>query len=167
MRAPTPARRHPSVHDARPTLHRGVLLRSALEARWARCLDLAGVPWAYEPRRVVLPGGGWYLPDFQLPGARAWLEVKGPHFQRMAKVAGLARLEGRQGLVLVGTAPGVAWRMLPAGKPQDAEIAWGKCRCREVAVGPATRRTRRGRPALELSCRACGGGCWAQGVLGW
>lgn len=49
----------------RPTLYRGIQMRSRLEARFARSLDQAGVGWAYERDCFAAPAGE-YLPDFCL-----------------------------------------------------------------------------------------------------
>lgn len=146
-------------------------MRSGLEARWAAHLDGIGVAWEYEPQVFSLPGRVGYLPDFRLtrlPGT--WLEVKGGHMLGIEKTRALAKKLGAQGLVLVGTGIGVAWRALPSGGASSLEIGWGRCLCGEVAVGPMSGRgskrlTTGG--ALGIACRACGRSCWAQGVLGW
>jgi ribosomal protein L37AE/L43A len=44
-----------------PTLYRGVMMRSRLEARWAAFFDALRWPWEYEP--LDLAG---YIPDFVL-----------------------------------------------------------------------------------------------------
>jgi hypothetical protein len=44
---------------AHPTMYKGVLFRSRLEARWAAFFDLAGWNWQYEP----IDFKGW-TPDF-------------------------------------------------------------------------------------------------------
>lgn len=44
-----------------PTLYKGTLFRSRLEARWAVMFDSFGWPWAYEPVDLA-----WYIPDFLL-----------------------------------------------------------------------------------------------------
>lgn len=46
---------------AHPTLYKGVLFRSRLEARWAAFFDLAGWTWEYEP----FDFNGW-TPDFRV-----------------------------------------------------------------------------------------------------
>lgn len=51
---------------ARPTLYRGVLMRSRLEATVAEWLDARLLKWEYEPARYSGQGGS-YLPDFRLP----------------------------------------------------------------------------------------------------
>ena len=50
---------------ARPTVYRGIQMRSRLEARWAAHLDETGCSWAYEPRAYA-DGVSQYLPDFQI-----------------------------------------------------------------------------------------------------
>lgn len=60
-----------------PTRYAGILFRSRKEARWAVFFDELGVRWEYEPEGFELPSGRRYLPDFRLPGLRAWFEVKG------------------------------------------------------------------------------------------
>lgn len=59
---------------ATPAVYRGVQFRSTLEAQWAAFFDIAGWPWAYEPR---VPMDFW-VPDFELRGARwpIYVEVK-------------------------------------------------------------------------------------------
>lgn len=60
-----------------PTLYRGVTFRSRLEARWAVLFDAVGAPWVYEREAFALPSGN-YLPDFYLPDAKRWVEIKPP-----------------------------------------------------------------------------------------
>lgn len=52
-----------SRFTARPTLYRGILMRSRLEARFAAQLDADGAAWSYEPQCFADPTGQ-YLPDF-------------------------------------------------------------------------------------------------------
>lgn len=82
--------------DSKPTKYRGILFRSALEAKVAEQFDKLGVGWKYEvPAHEALswmqgayedepPQINWYLPDFtiidgpeylELP---LWVEVKPP-----------------------------------------------------------------------------------------
>lgn len=147
------------------TTYKGTQMRSILESQWAHVLDAAGIPWTYEPKVFRLPDGVGYLPDFYLPAVDTWVEVKGPHFERIEKTRALARMLGAGGQVLVGTGPGVCWQMGRGGRPRVAEIGYGTCRCGAVAVGPMKPRGTGGR--MTLACRACGAGCWASGVLGW
>jgi hypothetical protein len=69
-----------------PTFYAGTKFRSRLEASWAAHFDARRMPWNYEPEGFILSDGTWYLPDFYLPTARAWAEVKGDHYERMSKV---------------------------------------------------------------------------------
>ena len=69
-----------------PTTYGGVQFRSRLEASVAAHFDKIGLRWDYEPEGFELSDGTRYLPDFYLPQARAWLEVKGEHNERVDKV---------------------------------------------------------------------------------
>lgn len=73
-----------------PMTYAGVRFRSTLEADWAATLDALGIVWQYEPEAVRLPSGELYLPDFYLPEIATWLEVKGPHNERLDKTRELA-----------------------------------------------------------------------------
>jgi hypothetical protein len=59
------------------TRYKGILFRSKLEAEWAKFFDSLLMPWAYEPEGFVFDDGTKYLPDFWLPDAKQWFEVKG------------------------------------------------------------------------------------------
>lgn len=61
------------------TVHRfqGYWMRSHSETRWAGFMDALGIQWIYEPEPINTRHG-WYLPDFYLPGAGIYVEVKGP-----------------------------------------------------------------------------------------
>lgn len=74
--------RGPASIRARPTLYRGIRMRSRLEARVAGHLDQIGIPWLYEPD-CFASQDRQYLPDFELwPDdtksglPRAFLEIK-------------------------------------------------------------------------------------------
>jgi len=69
-----------------PTTYGGVQFRSRLEASVAAHFDKIGLRWDYEPEGFELLDRTRYLPDFYLPQARAWLEVKGEHNERVDKV---------------------------------------------------------------------------------
>lgn len=69
-----------------PTVYRGTQFRSRLEASWAAHFDARRMPWRYEPEGFTLRDGTNYLPDFYLPTARAWAEVKGNHNERLDKM---------------------------------------------------------------------------------
>jgi hypothetical protein len=63
--------------QARPTVYRGIRMRSRAEARYAAFLDEGPEPWEYEP--VAFGGSrGQYLPDFRTfaHGLTFYIEVK-------------------------------------------------------------------------------------------
>lgn len=67
-----------SFRKARPTVYRGIQMRSRLEARLAAEIDAAGQSWTYEPRAYA-GLGGQYLPDFEVrteDGRRFFMEVR-------------------------------------------------------------------------------------------
>lgn len=74
------------------TQYKGYRMRSRLEARWACFFDALGVPWEYEKEGFDLDGL-WYLPDFWLPDADCWVEIKGapPSLDDLDKMSGLCR----------------------------------------------------------------------------
>ena len=60
------------------TSYRGRRFRSRLEARWAVFFDSLRIPWRYEEQGYRIGERKRpYLPDFWLPEAGAWVEVKG------------------------------------------------------------------------------------------
>jgi hypothetical protein len=59
----------------RPTLYKGIRMRSRLEAKYAAYLDLYEVPWEYEPECFAGPEGQW-LPDFRYGTGNSYVEVK-------------------------------------------------------------------------------------------
>lgn len=58
------------------TVYAGHKFRSRLEARWAVFFDKLNIRWQYEPQGFEADGQR-YLPDFFLPDAGIWAEVKG------------------------------------------------------------------------------------------
>lgn len=58
----------------------GHTFRSKTEAQWARCFELLGLAYQYEPTVVRLERGhgrvAHYKPDFYLPSLGCWLEIK-------------------------------------------------------------------------------------------
>lgn len=58
------------------TVYAGYRFRSRLEARWAVFFDTLGIAWEYEKEGYDLGEAGWYLPDFWLPDAFQWVEIK-------------------------------------------------------------------------------------------
>ncbi|WP_454863333.1 TraR/DksA C4-type zinc finger protein [Pseudomonas hormoni] len=55
----------------------GYEMRSHSETRWAAVMDALGITWLYESRTVETRHGR-YMPDFYLPFAQMFIEVKGP-----------------------------------------------------------------------------------------
>ena len=96
-----------SVLDIRPieTVYKGYRFRSRLEARWAVFLDAAGIEWEYEAEGYVV-GGIRYLPDFWLPGFKAFLEAKPieAEYQRAKPtMSALVKATGLRGIFAVGS----------------------------------------------------------------
>lgn len=85
------------------TVYKGYRFRSRAEARWAIFFEYAGISFDYEPEGVVLDGAS-YLPDFWLPDAQTWFEVKGadPTPQERNLCSRLAAESARQCLLAVG-----------------------------------------------------------------
>lgn len=81
-----------SVRRSIPTRYRDILFRSKLEADWARTFDGLGLEWEYEPEGMYL-GNLFYLPDFWLPAAKQYVEVKGVMDEMSLRKAVLLALE--------------------------------------------------------------------------
>lgn len=62
---------------ARPTVYKGIKMRSRLEADYAAALDAKDADWAYEPT-CFAGGSGQWLPDFRIdePGGVTYVELK-------------------------------------------------------------------------------------------
>lgn len=58
------------------TIYRGYRFRSRTEARWAVVFDFLGIKYIYEMEGFNLGDGVYYLPDFYLPDAKQFFEVK-------------------------------------------------------------------------------------------
>jgi len=147
------------------TTYRGVLFMSTLEADWAKTLDMWTLPWSYEPEGVTLPDGQHYRPDFYLPSITTWLEVKGPHNERIGKPHELAgaclhapgcgpRFAGMKG---PGDCPGCGfgenfpYRLVVVGRPNSAgKTVW--------EAGKLTQH------AVIVDCRVCGCRGFAAGL---
>lgn len=96
-----------SDFKARPTVYKGIRMRSRLEAGFAAWLDANGFDWEYEPQAFASEAGQ-YLPDFRLAEidvagsaqgaacATAYVEVKPDSFDftDVEKHAALARSMG-------------------------------------------------------------------------
>lgn len=63
---------------ARPTIYKGIEMRSRLEAKYAQWLDESAMQWEYEPR-CFADGRTQYLPDFRISDATGciYIDVKG------------------------------------------------------------------------------------------
>lgn len=83
-----------------PTTYQGIEFRSRLEARVAAGMDRIGVVWEYEPEGFQIGPTERYLPDFYLPQADAWLEVK-PTWQHNHKAGLLALHEPAPAVFLI------------------------------------------------------------------
>jgi hypothetical protein len=128
-----------------PRTYAGVRFRSTLEADWAYNLDLLSISWQYEPEGVQLPSGSCYRPDFYLPSISTWLEIKGPHDERVEKIAEFGttvwgeRRDRPDQLVLIGRPAerGVMVVTDPGGSGHPSnwhtQITAAKCRfCKSV-----------------------------------
>lgn len=105
---------------ARRTMHKGIEMRSRLEALWAAALDNAGIGWVYEP--IAFSGsGGQYLPDFFIPSLGLYLEVKPvDEVEANYRHAWLRRME------IIWESEPAAALMLVAGHPEpEAHQAYG------------------------------------------
>jgi hypothetical protein len=83
--------------------HHGYRLRSYTELVWARVLDAADIFYLYEPDLVHV-GDGFYLPDFWLPNAGIYVEVKGknPTEEEFSKADAVMDRTGREVVFLCG-----------------------------------------------------------------
>jgi len=60
---------------ARPTLYKGIKMRSRLEADYAANCDRSGESWDYEPACFASDAGQW-LPDFRVGASKTLVELK-------------------------------------------------------------------------------------------
>jgi hypothetical protein len=67
-------KKRPAI-PARPTVYKGIKMRSRLEADYASALDRDGETWEYEPTCFAGPDGQW-LPDFRVGQYGAYVEIK-------------------------------------------------------------------------------------------
>lgn len=159
-----PPQRKPNMIQAIPTTYAGVTFRSRLEADYAATFDRVELPWQYEPEGFKLSDGTWYSPDFYLPSAKAWCEVKGDHNERLTKVeqfatdlwnaAGNPEYDSAEApMVVTAHSPRTLW-----GYPTPNLVAIrgnGKGASVAIAVCPNCRQT----TIIQLwsaLCRACG-----------
>lgn len=85
------------------TEYKGYRFRSRLEARWAVFFDSVGIEWQYEVEGYELDDLR-YLPDFYLPQANMWLEVKPVAFtpDEREKASRLSKATHRDVILAVG-----------------------------------------------------------------
>lgn len=99
---------------ARPTLYKGIQMRSRLEADFAASLDRAGRPWEYEPTCFAGENAQW-LPDFRTPYGDArtdvYVEVKPAGIMRDLDAKGGGAFERYADEIL--TRMSVAWLSEP------------------------------------------------------
>ncbi|WP_372809347.1 hypothetical protein [Litorivivens sp.] len=78
-------------------------MRSLLEARWAMFMDCLKIDYLYEPE-VFNTRHGWYLPDFYLPAAGVWVEIKPslPSPAEREKAAHVSMLAGQPAIIAGG-----------------------------------------------------------------
>lgn len=60
-----------------PTKYGPIQYRSRTEARWAVFFDELNIDFHYEREGYQLKSGEWYVPDFWIPEAECWIEIKG------------------------------------------------------------------------------------------
>lgn len=74
-----------------------------LEARWAIVMDVFNVLFTYEPASYEIPGT-LYVPDFWLPSAERFLEIKphSPKSEEIHKAVSLKKLSGHPVIFLCG-----------------------------------------------------------------
>ncbi|WP_037638547.1 hypothetical protein [Streptomyces flavochromogenes] len=156
--------------EALPTVYRGTVFRSALEASWAATLDSLGLAWEYEPTTVTLPSGVRYIPDFHLPQIGVWLEVKGNGVPRVEKAieygqslacdcpkfACTCRWIGGE-LVLIGHPPR-SW--MPDYDEDDHRSNWAKAITARNHGGHPRWTSTRGRAAWLAYCADCHHATW-------
>lgn len=118
---------------ARPTMYRGVRMRSRTEAKVAQLLDQAGMEWTYEGDAFA-GTTGQYLPDFvvgDLGDHPLIIEVKPLSEMRAAalnKMAVVWETDPTAALLVIATDdPFFSGVELRDGEPMP--FCWGLCRC--------------------------------------
>ncbi|MCF7536180.1 hypothetical protein [Pseudomonas petrae] len=81
----------------------GYKMRSHSETRWAGMMDALRIDWHYEPQ-LVKTRHGYYLPDFYLPRAEIFVEVKGPRptTVEIEKATDAGLVTGRRAVIVCG-----------------------------------------------------------------
>jgi hypothetical protein len=77
------------IIQARPTIYRGIQMRSRLEARVAAWFDDHEIPWVYEPL-CFADEEGQYLPDFELKDFGVYGRTKRPLYVEVKPTWALA-----------------------------------------------------------------------------
>ena len=103
------------------TEYNGYRFRSRLEARWAVFFDEIGIEYQYEPEGFDLGNGIYYLPDFYIPEADAWIEIKGKYptkteLEKMHLFCKQACANGTKFRILYGQIPQAPRYYLPVPK---------------------------------------------------
>ena len=136
-----------------PTMYRGVLMRSRLEARWAAMFDAMRWPWRYEP--IDLSG---YIPDFVLDLRRPLLVEVKPTLHCAEAYQKIERSGWSGEALVVGDSVGAQslgrFGALEDG-PDGPQLVWGDAHaffcisCGSVSVLPEH---------ADWTCRVCGDG---------
>lgn len=103
-----------------PTHYNGYHFRSRLEARWAVFFDAVGIKYEYEPEGFEA-NGVRYLPDFYLPDADRWIEIKGKKLSKneIEKCSAFCETQDRDGVkftVFIGQPFDLIVGMRPSSK---------------------------------------------------
>jgi hypothetical protein len=115
------------------SFYASIQFKSRLEASWAYWFDLHGqfgIRWEYEKRAFRFDDGTEYLPDFWLPDAKAWVEVKGElDDEDRHKVLSLAKEAQEKGehVLLCGSPAGAVWGEVNAFGELAVDIPWVRC----------------------------------------
>jgi len=98
-----PPKPMPRINKALQTRYKGYNFRSRTEARWAVFFDTLGIRYDYEPQGYRLDGNH-YLPDFWLPGMKAFIEIKGtsPTEAEISKACALAKHTKHMAYIMTG-----------------------------------------------------------------
>lgn len=149
-------------YAAHPTLYKGVLMRSRLEARWAAYFDERGWAWVYEP--FDLRG---YSPDFSVtvdgvPGVLVEVKPATKFGQLAAPIGKILRSGWHGAWMVVGADPDVA-AYGPMGRgyrrrylgTEDPE-AWARaCNITQWTPAPMVPCERCGKPTHFLHNLVC------------
>lgn len=122
-------------YTARPTVYRGIKMRSRLEADFARFLDSPRAEaegWQYEPQCFAGPNGQ-YLPDFRLSSG-SYIEVKPATISRPNAELAIRKME-----IVWESEPGACLVMIRwvygLAFPEAGAIAFGNDRRWTAFVG--------------------------------